>query len=858
MAAEVAVVIKAKDQTKGVFGGIQRRLGGLAKVAKTAFIGVGAGVAIAGAAITKFAIDAAKVEQSRNTFDKLSQSVGDTLPKALDKMQRATRGMVADQDLFLAGNRFLNMGLAETTDQAAELSEMGSQLALAMGGEATQGMEDFALMLANQSLPRLDTFGISSGRVRTRILELMAADKSLTREMAFTAAVMEEGSKAMERVGEQGEGAAAEYAKFKTVLTNLKTEVGRAFLPIMTKLLSKVLIPTAKWLAQRLVPWMGKFSGILERLVTKVGRKLGPFIEMFRKLGTIFGIIQEEGIADFFQNFGDILGDFFVGRVGRTAYAIQTNLIEPFTTLYRIIRQYGLADFFQNFGDIIGDVFVGKIGRAAYSIQSNLIDPLIRLGRKGKEAFDQVKGALVGVWQDHIFPNLLAISTGVETWWLEGGLGKTLSTISTGWSKMVEGLTGFYTDHIGPKLDLVKTWVGIWWSGMGGSQGILTKISEGWEKYIASPLDDFYNQHLSGKLANVGARISGWWASLTSGEGIMVNLSAMWNKYIAMPLENFYQEHLSEKLETLRTALAGWAGRVWVILDEYLIQPIAKLPETIETVRKKLKEIEKERPLETGGLLGFLNRGGAALETIVKGFENTAKTFRAWQKMPIEKRRGLLGWVATLWDLFKEVIESVKAFIKLKYNEAIVSIGAVAKGVEWLIDKYREARQSAIDAGRDPVPYWQQGRDAVDGNTGAVDLLQGAFFGFVGGALDRLSQWRASLDDSRRSLEALRGAASVPLPTPSYRSPGSYTPPGETPGLPAYDTGGVVPGPLGAPQLAVLHGGEEILTPRQRRRGGNYFDFRGATLVGIDQNFVEELFDEANLLRRLQGIRDSD
>ncbi|MFH2124948.1 MAG: tape measure protein [Pseudomonadota bacterium] len=36
----------------------------------------------------------------------------------------------------------------------------------------------------------------------------------------------------------------------------------------------------------------------------------------------------------------------------------------------------------------------------------------------------------------------------------------------------------------------------------------------------------------------------------------------------------------------------------------------------------------------------------------------------------------------------------------------------------------------------------------------------------------------------------------------------------------SFDTGGVVPGPIGQPMLAVVHGGEEVLTPAQRSRRG--------------------------------------
>lgn len=36
-----------------------------------------------------------------------------------------------------------------------------------------------------------------------------------------------------------------------------------------------------------------------------------------------------------------------------------------------------------------------------------------------------------------------------------------------------------------------------------------------------------------------------------------------------------------------------------------------------------------------------------------------------------------------------------------------------------------------------------------------------------------------------------------------------------------FASGGIVPGPLGSAQLAVVHGGEEVLTPQQRRGGGD-------------------------------------
>lgn len=59
----------------------------------------------------------------------------------------------------------------------------------------------------------------------------------------------------------------------------------------------------------------------------------------------------------------------------------------------------------------------------------------------------------------------------------------------------------------------------------------------------------------------------------------------------------------------------------------------------------------------------------------------------------------------------------------------------------------------------------------------------------------------------------------------------------------SYDIGGVVPGPVGAPRLAIVHGGEEVLTPEQRGRGGgNTYVY--VTVDPITGRSITRLLDE--------------
>jgi hypothetical protein len=46
------------------------------------------------------------------------------------------------------------------------------------------------------------------------------------------------------------------------------------------------------------------------------------------------------------------------------------------------------------------------------------------------------------------------------------------------------------------------------------------------------------------------------------------------------------------------------------------------------------------------------------------------------------------------------------------------------------------------------------------------------------------------------------------------------------PDLPSYDVGGIVPGPIGMPQLAIVHGGEEVIPPGKQSSSGGKMDIQ--------------------------------
>lgn len=250
---DVQIVVKAKDEASKTLKGIGGSLDGLNK--GLAVLG-GVGVAAIGAtayALGNLAMAAVKAEPVRIGFDNLTKSIGSSADAMLDKLRPATMNLMSDLELMQSTNKLVAMGLAETEDEAAQLANMAVTLGMAMGTEAGPALENFTLMLANQSIPRLDTFGISSGKVRERIQELMDATADMTREEAFMVAVMEEGETAMGNMEGIADSTAVKIGAVETAWANAKDEIGRVIVEALMPMVEEYL-PDIIQLIKDLVP----------------------------------------------------------------------------------------------------------------------------------------------------------------------------------------------------------------------------------------------------------------------------------------------------------------------------------------------------------------------------------------------------------------------------------------------------------------------------------------------------------------------------------------------------------------------------------------------------------------------------
>lgn len=141
----------------------------------------------------------AEVRATNRVFTELTGGP-EAAAKGMNELRAATNGIVDDMTLMNGTNSLLLTGLAQTTEEAAGLTEVAVKLGGALGQGPADAIENLNAALLNNSFQRLDTLGISAAKVRERVLELKEAGMDMSE--AFSQAVLEQGRLAIEKLGD--------------------------------------------------------------------------------------------------------------------------------------------------------------------------------------------------------------------------------------------------------------------------------------------------------------------------------------------------------------------------------------------------------------------------------------------------------------------------------------------------------------------------------------------------------------------------------------------------------------------------------------------------------------------------------
>lgn len=207
----------------GMFGGLSSALGPLRGVLGS--LGLAVGVKEIGQFIFASGNLGQAVDQTRRRFETFAGGP-EQASAALVAMRKAMDGGIDSMTAMDTASRLMSMGLAKTGDEAANITRIAAML-----GSATRTVEDkvsdFTMLLANQSIRRLDQFGISVDQVRARIDEMKAADANLGDQQAFVNAVLEIGGARVKDLEANGVKAARSIDEMTSAWADFRAAFGK-------------------------------------------------------------------------------------------------------------------------------------------------------------------------------------------------------------------------------------------------------------------------------------------------------------------------------------------------------------------------------------------------------------------------------------------------------------------------------------------------------------------------------------------------------------------------------------------------------------------------------------------------------
>lgn len=283
------IVIQAKDLASREFQKLQRSIQKVQKEAKSVgkdaksagadFEAMGNSAAMAAAAIVGMGAAAVQmanmgeaVRNTTNRFEDLAGGAQEALA-SLERMRTITRYIADDQSLMQGASDLLLMGIAGTTREAEQIIELAVGLKRSTDTVA-DAINNFSIMLGNQAYLRLDSFGISAGRTRLRVEELLASGEALTREDAFRMAVLEIGADTMDRTIDSIDRTSTAFSRLKSDMQNFAAETGELMFNWANDISSTLELATTDRGSQRFEDIVANYNRTAQRAILENGRTM--------------------------------------------------------------------------------------------------------------------------------------------------------------------------------------------------------------------------------------------------------------------------------------------------------------------------------------------------------------------------------------------------------------------------------------------------------------------------------------------------------------------------------------------------------------------------------------------------------
>lgn len=253
------------------------RMGAGAKKAQDSFAGVSSnlhqlagafGVSLGVGAVTQMGRYVVEADKIATAYDRQSVAARnlaggqEQLNSLLRAYDQATGGAVDKASALAAVTRLQAVGFADDAQELERFARVARGVSVAMGSSQDYIVSQLQLAIANQSTMRLDQLGLGVTEVKQRIVELKAANKGLTTEMAYQNAIL--------GLAEEKFGALADSA-----------EAGKTGIEHVTKAWADLQLEIGQTSQSQ-----GAISGFFDWWATgieRVGEAIGQFDEKFQR-----------------------------------------------------------------------------------------------------------------------------------------------------------------------------------------------------------------------------------------------------------------------------------------------------------------------------------------------------------------------------------------------------------------------------------------------------------------------------------------------------------------------------------------------------------------------------------------------
>jgi len=310
---EVVIIIIGKDAASKIFKQVgksaekegkkieksfAKSLQSVGKAATNAGKKLSIGVTAPLAVFAGVALDSAmKADRLQRTLEGLAGGA-DRAATFINAIKDASQGTIPQVEALAIANRALSFGVVETADEMADLTQIAIALGRAQGLDAAVAVSDLTTALSRQSPMILDNLGITikagdankayAATIGKSTDELTAEERAI----AFRTAALEKGRAVVTAMGGVQDDMAASGERVKAQMADMTLTIGQALIPVMQTALD-IIGPLIKGFTeldpgmQRVVIAVGALAAASGPLLTAFGTLTNVAAAVTTKLAAI-------------------------------------------------------------------------------------------------------------------------------------------------------------------------------------------------------------------------------------------------------------------------------------------------------------------------------------------------------------------------------------------------------------------------------------------------------------------------------------------------------------------------------------------------------------------------------------------